>query len=544
MADINQLVGRKDRTKLFDEIKKQNKQPIDLNRLVKRRSDAKADLDKWRSLLQNAYHYAIPNYNPFINYGRAGLDAPGQQQNADIYDLTLPIAHKRLADKMLMGLVPQGTQWVKFVPGDDFGTPDSASYAKALEATQMMTDQFFKILDRSNFYLAVAESLNDVLISTGVLAINEGTRRNPLKFEAVPASQVMFSGDPIDIVFRDWYDVRVETIKSIWPNAKLPSGKGLDEKVTIWECAYIDYDADDSERYEYVVMTSNKELLYTQDMPSWPWVIYRMKKLAGETRGRGPSLEAYPTAATINEALQDELIAAAFTANPMYMAASDSAFNEDTFEARPGRIIPVQMIMGQWPIQSFPGGGNINFSTLLVSDFRQQINELLYAFPLGSVTAPDKTATEAQIRFQENLESFAAMVPRLQSEFFAPVISRCMWIINKLLPETFAGIDEDLRKRMISLDGQILDLRFETQLMTARGHIKVQNLINFYQSVASVLGQEAATAALRPDEVIQSVAENTNVDMHNVRSKEEIQAQTEAAGEAATQVMEQQGVQI
>src|SRR5690606_6259553 len=141
--------------------------------------DAKADLDKWRSLLQNAYHYAIPNYNPFSNYRRAGLDAPGQQQNADIYNLTLPIAHKRLADKMLMGLVPQGTQWVKFVPGDDFGTPDSASYAKALEATQMMTDKFFKILDRSNFYLAVGESLNDVLISTGVLSINEGTRRNP-----------------------------------------------------------------------------------------------------------------------------------------------------------------------------------------------------------------------------------------------------------------------------------------------------------------------------------------------------------------------------
>ena len=158
----------------------------------------------------------------------------------------------------------------------------------------------------------------------------------------------------IDAVFRDWMDVRVENIKQMWPDATTPDGKDIDDKVNIWECAYIDYSADDKDRYKYVVMTTAKEILLEQSNPSWPWVVYRMRKMTGETRGRGPTLRAYPTAATINQALEDELIAAAFKANPMYMASSDSAFNQDTFTAKPGAIIPVQMVMGQWPIQAFP----------------------------------------------------------------------------------------------------------------------------------------------------------------------------------------------
>lgn len=548
MVDINKLLNKRDNSKLFDEVKKANKPKININRLCSRRSKAKSDLDKWRGILETAYHYAMPNYNPFENYGRGGQITPGQEYNADIYDLTLPIAHKRLADKMLMGMVPQGQQWMKFLPGDDFGDPDSDLYLKALEATQRMTDAFFKIIDRSNFYLAVAESLNDVLISTGVLAINEGDRRRPVKYEAAPASQVMFEGNAeggVDAVFRDWYDVRIENIQAMWPRADVSKlNKEPDDKINIWECAYIDYDADELERYKYVLITDSKEILLESESSSWPWVIYRMRKMTGEVRGRGPSMEAWPTASTINKAIEDELIAAAFTANPMYMASSDSAFNTDTFDPHPGAVIPVQMTMGAWPIQQFPGGGNIQFSSLLVNDFRQQINDLLYAFPLGSVSAPDRTATESQIRYTENLESFSAMVPRLQNEFFTPVIERTLWVINKVLPETFEGIDKDIRDKMLSVDGQILSLSYETPLMTAKGKIKTDNLLGFYQSLASMIGTEAASASLNTVNLVSSLAENQGVDLKNIKSKEEIEQLMQAAGNMANQQAEEQGINL
>jgi hypothetical protein len=548
MADIDKLLKRKDKSKLFDQVREENKPKLNVNRLISRRNQAKADLDKWRSLLESAYHYAMPDYNPFENYGRGGQLSPGQQYDADIYDLTLPIAHQRLADKMLMGLTPQGQQWMKFKPGDDFGDPAGQDYQRALEATQRMTDQFFKILDRSNFYLALSESLNDCLISTGVMVINEGTRQKPLRFEAATASQVMLEGNAdggVDAVFRDWYSVRVENIKALWPDAKLEQlQKEKDDKINLWECSYIDYEAPESQRYKYVLLTTNREVLVEKASSSWPWVVFRMRKMAGEVRGRGPSLRAYPTAATINEALGDELIAAAFTANPMYMAASDSAFNQDTFTAKPGAIIPVQMVMGQWPIQQFPGGGNINFSALLVNDFRQQINELLFAFPLGSVNAPDRTATEVSIRSAENLESFSAMVPRLQNEFFEPVIKRCLWVINKVLPETFGNIEPELRNRLLSVDGQLIDLTFETPLMTERGQLKTQSLLNFYQALASMVGPEAATSMLDVPNVVNHLAENQGVELNNIKSQQEQQQIVQATGEMATQYAEQEGYDV
>lgn len=551
MVDTRKLLNKRDNTKLFDEIRKETKPKLDVKKVVRMRSDAKTELDLWRSILQTAYHYAMPDYNPFENMGLAGFLTPGQQYDADIYDLTLPIAHKRLADKMLMNMVPQGQQWCKFKPGDEFGEEGSADYQRALEATQKMTDHFFKILDRSNFYLAVGESLQDALISTGVLAINEGNRKNPLRYEAVPPAQVMFRGNAlgeIDGIFRDWYKIRVENIKAMWSwikdedIAKLK--KKPDDKIDIWENAWVDYDAPDEERYKYVIMSSNLIVLSDESHSSWPWVTYRMRRLTGEIRGRGPSLCAYPTAATINQAVEDELVAAAFQANPMYMAASDSAFNQQTFTPRPGSIVPVQMVQGEWPLKPFEQSGNIQFNALIVNDFRQQINDMMYAFPLGQVNAPNRTATEAEIRYTDNLESFAAMVPRLQNEFFIPVIQRTLWVINKVLPDTFANIPQDIKEKIIAADGQIINLSFETPLMTAKGKVKTGALLGYYQAAASLLGPEAATASLNPVNVLTELADNEGVDIDNIKTREELEQLVQAAGQMAEQQAEQEGMTI
>lgn len=546
MVDYRKLLNKRDNTNLFKELKRQSKPKLDIRRLCAMRDAAKTELDLWRSILETAYHYAMPNYNPFVNYGKGGALTPGQLYNANIYDQTLPIAHKRLADKMLMSMTPQGQQWVKFTPGDKFGEPDSVEYERALDATQRMTDHFFKILDRSNFYQAVAESLNDCLISTGIMAINEGTKKNPLRFESVPPSQVMFQGDAegqVDAVFRDWYQVRIENIKSMWPKAEVDIlRKKPEEKIDVWECAFVDYEADDDERYQYVIMTSSKEILYQQASSSWPWVVYRMRRLTGEVRGRGVSMDAYPSAATINLAFEDELTAAAFQANPMYMSASDSAFNPMTFTPKPGSIIPVQMVMGQWPIQPFMNAGDVKFNAMIVSDIRQQINEMMYAFPLGQVNSPARTATEAEIRNTENLESYAAMIPRLQNEFYVPAIQRILFVINKVVPETFAGVPADIKKEMISADGQILNISFDSPLMTAKGQVKTAALIGFYQALASLIGQEAATAALNPVEVITTMAENQGIEIRNIKKRDELEQMVAQAGQAAAQQAEQQGI--
>jgi len=527
-------------TKASKNIEKSRK--VDVKQLLKRRNDAKSDMDMWRSLLENAYHYIIPNYNPWVNHGRAGAVAPGQQRDGDVYDLTLPVAHRRFVNKMMVGMVPQGQHWVEFVPGDMFGDESSELYQAALRETQKITNRFFKIIESSNFYVAVEEAISDASISTGFLAVNEGDRSNPLQFETAPVSQVMIEADAKDgfsAVFRDWMQMKVEQIQQVWPGAKKPENKESCEKCDIYECSYVDYDASPKSRYKYVVMTSKGEILYEIESASWPWVIFRFRKLAGESRGRGPSLEAVPTAATTNEAIGDELTAAAFQANPMYMAASDSAYNQDTFQAKPGSIIPVQMIMGNWPISAFPQAGNIQFGQLLVADMRQQINDILYTAPLGPITSPDMTATEANIRFQESNESFAAMAPRLQREFFDPLVKRIMFLINKVLPETFGDLDSTFKDKLLSLDGEVIGLRYKTPLMISRGRLNTQNMLSWYNSYASMVGPEIASATLKTIETAQALAQNEGIDLQNIKSAEEMQETAQGIAEAVEEGVQQ-----
>jgi hypothetical protein len=143
-TNVTELLKRKSGPNVFSVEKDMRpKESLNIKSMMERRGQAKADLEQWRGLLETAYKYAVPNYNPWTNMGKGGALLPGQTLNADIFDLTLPIAHQKLCNKMLTGMVPQGQQWCKFVPGEAFGDPKGRDYRKAAEATQKFTDYFF-----------------------------------------------------------------------------------------------------------------------------------------------------------------------------------------------------------------------------------------------------------------------------------------------------------------------------------------------------------------------------------------------------------------
>lgn len=499
--------------------------------VMTRRTSAKTNMLKWFDLLSQAYKYATPNADSWRNAAINPI-LPGQNLGAPVYDLTLPIAHRRLLAKMLIGMIPKGQPWLRFVPGDNFlkGTEE---YQEVQKISDALSEVFFKLLDKSRFYLATSEAMSDCLVSTGFMTINFGTKENPFKFNAVTSADVMVEADSeggYSGIFRDWLQVCVGEIQHIWPEAKRPATKQTHEKVDLYECSYVDWDADEDERYCYLVTTSQQEVLLHTRSKSWPWIYFRMHVLPGEDRGRGPSLEAAPTAATINAALHDEIMAAAFMGNPMYMAASDSGFNPETFTARPGIIVPVQMSQGQWPISAFPQAGNPQFNILVLQDLRQQINDLLYTEPLGPVTGPNMTATESSIRYSENLETFSAMIPRLQNEFFDPVIRRCMFILRELRPEIFEAFDPSVLDQVLSIDGSLIGMSYEIPLVTARGEIGVRRLQNYGATVAGLMGQDLMSASLNPEVLPQFVAEGLGVDAKLIKTQAEIKDGLEAAG--------------
>jgi len=500
--------------------------------VIARRVEAMADMLQWKSLLTQAHRWATPNSNAWVNL-YLPIVPPARNLGAPVADLTLVIAHRRLLAKMLTGMIPKGQQWMRFVPGDTF-EEGSQAYVKAQLACDLLTNKFFNLLDKSRFYLASSEAMSDALISTGFMCINEGTREDPFLFTSVSDALVMIEGDAMGGIcglYRDWVQVLIAQIPHIWKDAKLPSGSELKDKVNIYECSYIDWAADKEERYVYAILTENQEVLYVARDASWPWIYFRMSVLPGENRGRGPSLEAAPTASTINKAIQDEMVAAAFQANPMYMAATDAAWNTDTFVARPGSIIPVQMVQGEWPISVFPQAGNPTFTTMVANELRQQINEMLFTEPLGPINGPDRTATEANIRYRENLETFSAMIPRLQAEYFDQVIKRCIFLMYKLMPEFFAELDQDTLRDLIDLNGNIVGLKYETPLMTARGQIRRDKLLGYMETLGLTLGPEAAQASLNAATIPEFVRETFGLEAKLIKDPEQIQELLDKAAE-------------
>ena len=260
--------------------------------VLARRANAQSDMLMWKQLLTQAHRWATPNSNAWYNL-YLPIVPPARNLGAPVADLTLVIAHRRLQSKILTGMIPKGTQWMRFVPGDRYqeGTDE---YIQVQKMADLLTEKFFNLLDRSRFYLSSSEAMSDALISTGFMCINEGTKEDPFIIYSVSDALVMIEGNAMGGVcglFRDWKMVLVAEIPHIWKDAILPPGNDKKDKINIYECSYIDWDADEAERYVYAVITENAEVLYVARDASGLWCSLVKTVVVGHRLKQPPPLQ-------------------------------------------------------------------------------------------------------------------------------------------------------------------------------------------------------------------------------------------------------------
>lgn len=509
--------------------------------LLNRRGRAVARASNWIKLLRNAYSLSQPNRNVFQ------LEiAEGANKNFYAYDGTLILATRRFVNKMQSSLAPQGLNWMQFSLSDKFiaeakaeiedPIAQQAFFDRAAELLQERTDTFFNYLRASNFDPVLNEAFYDMAVSMGAMQINEGDDAEPLIFASIPADKIYICEGPwgtIDAVFRDFVEIEISTAMQMWEGFKIPPTMKMGEDpyqcITLYECSYYDYTR---KTYISVVLDSaTKFVCVEREEDSWPFIVFRWSKLATEVQGRGPVLDAFPTAATLNEAFQDELLAAEFQAKPIYMGFSDGLFNPNTFKVSSNTIIPVNPLAsaGAWPITPLPKSGDINFGAIVINDLRMQINQIMFNNPLGPIQeAPPLTATEVAIRQNEMVEDAAASFSRLQRELFYPLIKRVLWILKK------RGLIKPFE-----LDGKTIDLKFTTPLSLGKGQLDVNQFLMFYQNLVTVFGPEASQAFIQVTKVPQFFAKNMNVNLPLVKTEEEIIQVMQTLQENAQAMMQQ-----
>ncbi len=502
----------------------------DIQVLLSRRQYARGTVDNWVRILRRAYMLSQPNRNVF-QYQRA----EGANKSFETYDSELVIATRRFVNKIQQALAPSSINWVQFVPGDELIANDLED--KLSEQLQAITNHFFRFLNRSNFAPALNSALYDMAVWTGVLMLNEGDDDNPLEFAAVPADRVCFCEGKygtIDAVFRDYVDMPVAVAIQTWNGFQVPAGivgqrNEYEVKMTLYECSYYDYKT--KTYFTKVIDSRTKKVCWEREEESWPWLVFRWYVLPGEIGGRGPVMDAYCTAATLNKAFEDELLAADLKSKPIYMGFSDNIFNPNTFKLVSGTAIPVSPIAGNtWPIQPLPNAGDPQFAAIVIADLRNQINNIMYTMNLGPIeSTPPVTATEILVRQQQVQQDAGASFDRLQRELFEPLIKRVIYILRK------KGKWNELK-----VDGKVIDLKFQTPLQLSKGQIDTNDFVKYKGMLDAILGPQLSMGTLNLSKIPHKLAKNLNIDLSLVKTELEIQQAMKKA-EAQMKQMQQQG---
>lgn len=510
--------------------------------LLKRLASAKARSSSWIKLLRNAYGLSQPNRNVFQLH-----QAPGTEKNFYTYDGTLVLATRRFVNQIQSGLVPADQNWMQFALSDRFvreikneiqdESQQQAFFDDAKELLQQRTETFFDYMRGSNFSSSINEALYDMAVCTGALLVNEGNEEEPLIFSSVPADKIYFCEGPwgtLDYYFMEFEGLDKDVAMQMWEGIKIPStitnSQDPQQKLNLVLCSY--RSREDKITYTRVIEPGTQTVCWEMQEAEGPFIVFRWSKLPGEEAGRGPVLDAFPSAATVNKAMEDEILAAELMAKPIYMAFSDGLFNPYSFRVDSNTVIPVNPLAsgGTFPIQPLPKAGDINFGVIVINDLRMQIDKIMFNTALPPLEeTPQTTATEINIRNNERLEDMNASFSRLQREFFFPLIKRVVHILMKkgLMPK-------------FELNGKIIDVKFQTPLSLGRGQIQVSKFMQFYQGLTSIFGPEASATLIHAEKIPRFLAENLDTKLDLVKTQEEIIQTMQQMQEAAQQVSEQQ----
>ena len=492
--------------------------------VIKRFGKAKERRELWRSLLQEAYDFALPQKETF------NFHSPGQKKNRHLYDSTAVSGVRTYAARIQSAHTPPWKQWFNFVAGTDTPKDDRDSLNAKLEES---TDIFFNHLDESDYSNQSTESDQDLAISTGAMFFEEGNELEgePLfKFTSIPLAQLYLeAGEGAKNTGWREHEVPARNVPLMWPTGDY--GKDLqdkidkspDEKVKIINGVL----KSDGQWHQVVVYEPKKQLIFTQSYTTSPLIIYRTNVVPGEVYGRGPVIDVLADIRTANKVKEYILKNGALQMTGVYTAISDGTWNPHTVRIAPGSIIPVGSNSNQNPsIQPLENSGRLDVGQIILEDLQANINQALFANPMGDIDDPVRSATENMLRTQEMLRTSGASFGRLNTEKIKPIVERGVEILasNGRLPN-------------MKVDGKEISIRMQSPLAKAEEQEEFQ-AFQVWWAQMQTLPQEAVALGAKIENIPNWTAEKLGLPVADlVRSEEEIKE----AAQQVTQMAQQQG---
>lgn len=492
--------------------------------LIKRCNAAWIEKTNWDALYDDAYSLALPQRN-IMRTQRAG-----SAKNNEVFDSTLQQCTVKLAGLLQTSITPPMVNWARIVPGSF--VPEEERNAKAKEY-DYATQTVFAALKPSNFDAAIGEFFLDLIIGTGAMLVLDGGDKSPFQFVTVPIAEIALEEgafNQIGGVFRR-YKKPCRTLRSMWPDMK--ETPGYNEILKNDPGKLIDlneittYDPK-SEDWKYVVVmggmnASEADIIVKRTFAINPWIVSRWIKVAGETFGRGPVINALPDAKTVNMAKKLELQNASLAISGVWTARNNGIFNSNSIRIVPGAVIPVQSNAGAMgpDLQRLDVGGDVRFSQIVTEDLRASIKAAMYDRSLP-VQGAVRSATEWIVRQAELQEQIGAPIGRLHQELLRPLFARLISILAS------RGIFPP-----IELNGGDADIQITGTLAQSANLRQVETIQSWGQAAAALAGPEVWQSQVKVESIPGYLNELFGVAPQLMRSEEEKQQMMQMAAQAA-----------
>ena len=511
-----------------------------MERVVQDSQKAWARKQMWVGIVDEAFLYAAPGMNPYVGDGSFGAPVDhdltaGQERHDHLFDGTASVSAEKLAALMIMRAFPPGQDWAEMSPGPMFAT-DETPGAKIRKAIQSIQFKSFRTLNASNFYLEANKmGMDGVIAGTGVLHARLSTDATRfMEFEAVSQAEIALTGGPLGQV---WgldriFKLNREEIEVVWPDAQeLPDMVDVDNqppRMQVNQQFY--YDPKEYLWREVVWRGGGSEkghggsmaVMYEDETPLLPWLIWRYMLLPGEVQGRSPMFKALPSARTVNHAKRVRLEAASLRAVPSYTVRDDDSVNINTLEIASGILIPVDSNeRGNPTIAELPMTGDVNLNELVIEDEQNSIREALLDNRLPPPTGAVRSATEIIERQREAQEALGLPYLRLIEEIGRPLLRLVIYYLGRAGKmeelQDFGQLDEEGLPQPLMLDGSDVQVEFNSPLIQAQRLSDAQTITQWGESVARAFGPEALIAGAEVEKVAGVLAKKMNIPQELIR---------------------------
>lgn len=505
-----------------------------IKRLDKKWKHLKANRGTWDTHYQELADHILPRKNTITD-----KKTEGQKRTFQILDNTGIQSNELLAGALHSLLTNPNGPWFELTTGN-FETDNSPGVLPWLQQTAR---NMHNVLNSSNFQTEVHEMYTDlVCFGTGCMQMEEDdadVARFTTRFIAdyyIAENHLGF----IDEIYLDWKWNAAQIVSEYGeencPKKVLDAYKNGDEtKFCVVQAVYPERNEKPGAKgfLSYHFIPECDKIVSRGKFKSFPFMVPRWTKAAGEIYGRSPGMVALPELKVLNKMTETMLIGAQKVVDPPVQMEDDGVIMP--FISRPGGINFIRP--GSEPIRPVFNDTRIDFGYQMLADRQRRVKDAYFVTQLQlSQDQKYMTATEVLQRTEESMRLLGPMLGRMQSEFLRPLIDRLfmiMWDRKMIAPPP------------PQLQGQKVDVRYSSVIARSQRAAEAQSILRTFELAAPFLQLDPQAAInFNADKAVRFVSSIFNAPHEIYRQEDEVEelraAQAEAQAQAQAAMQEAQ----